>query len=186
MFSGFKTSFSLASKTGATVSSVSSGVSVWAMQTELKKLRAVSLGVLENSAQLTGELILPFSLFYLITSINTGTLPPYKRMVCGISLMGAALVLFAQTTLTTSNILLILMQILIGVSNALFQPSANAAILSCAPKQNIGMASGIMSLFRNTGIATGSVLSVTMFERYKAALLTQGADMKNAFLGAYH
>lgn len=44
MFSGFKTSFSLASKTGATVSSVSSGVSVWAMQTELKKLRAVSLG----------------------------------------------------------------------------------------------------------------------------------------------
>lgn len=44
MFSGFKTSFSLASKTGATVSSVSSGVSVWSMQTELKKLRAVSLG----------------------------------------------------------------------------------------------------------------------------------------------
>ena len=160
--------------------------SYWAMYPNTVLFPFYSQGVLENSAQLTGELILPFSLFYLITSINTGTLPPYKRMVCGISLMGAALVLFAQTTLTTSNILLILMQILIGVSNALFQPSANAAILSCAPKQNIGMASGIMSLFRNTGIATGSVLSVTMFERYKAALLTQGADMKNAFLGAYH
>ena len=160
--------------------------SYWAMYPNTVLFPFYSQGVLENSAQLTGELILPFSLFYLITSINTGTLPPYKRMICGISLMGLALVLFAQTTLTTSNILLILMQILIGVSNALFQPSANAAILSCAAKQNIGMASGIMSLFRNTGIATGSVLSVTMFERCKAALLAQGADMKNAFLGAYH
>lgn len=160
--------------------------SYWAMYPNTVLFPFYSQGVLENSAQLTGELILPFSLFYLITSINTGTLPPYKRMVCGICLMGIALALFAQTTLTTSNIILILMQILIGVSNALFQPSANAAILGCAPKQNIGMASGIMSLFRNTGIATGSVFSVMMFEHYKADLLAQGADMKNAFLGAYH
>jgi len=160
--------------------------SYWAMYPNTVLFPFYSQGVLENSAQLTGELILPFSLFYLITSINTGTLPPYKRMVCGICLMGGALVLFAQTTLTTSNILLILMQILIGVSNALFQPSANAAILGCAPKQNIGMASGIMSLFRNTGIATGSVFSVMMFEHGKADLLARGTDMKNAFLGAYH
>ncbi len=160
--------------------------SYWAMYPNTVLFPFYSQGVLENSAQLTGELILPFSLFYLITAVNTGTLPPYKRMVCGICLMGIALILFAQTTLTTANILLILMQILIGVSNALFQPSANAAILGCAPKQNIGMASGIMSLFRNTGIATGSVFSVMMFEHGKADLLARGTDMKNAFLGAYH
>ena len=70
-----------------------------------------SQGVLNNSASLTGLLILPFSLFYLITAIFTGTLSPQKRMPAGMLLLGAGLFLFSRTTGTTPLFWLVLMQI---------------------------------------------------------------------------
>lgn len=145
-----------------------------------------SQGVLENSPSLTGLLILPFSLFYLITAVSTGTLNPQKRMVAGMILLGLGLFLFSMTTLSTPLTALILMQIVMGVGNAFFQPSVNTAILNATPKDSTGMASGILSLFRNTGIAMGSVISVGIFETYKNYLAKLGTGEKEALLSSYH
>ena len=145
-----------------------------------------SQGVLDNSASLTGLLILPFSLFYLITAIFTGTLSPQKRMPFGMILLGTGLFLFSLTTGTTPLYLLVLMQIVMGVGNAFFQPSVNTAILNAAPKDSTGMASGILSLFRNTGIAMGSVVSVGIFEMRQSYVLSLGMQEKEALLEAYH
>lgn len=145
-----------------------------------------SQGVLNNSASLTGLLILPFSLFYLITAIFTGTLSPQKRMPAGMLLLGAGLFLFSRTTGTTPLFWLVLMQIVMGVGNAFFQPSVNTAILNAAPKDSTGMASGILSLFRNTGIAMGSVVSVGIFEARQSWLLSSGLEEKAALLQSYH
>ena len=145
-----------------------------------------SQGVLGNSASLTGLLILPFSLFYLMTAICTGTFPPLKRMPAGMLLLGTGLFLFSRTTAETSCFILVLMQIVMGVGNAFFQPSVNTAILNATPKENTGMASGILSLFRNTGIAMGSVVSVGIFEARKLDLLAGGAGEGEALLASYH
>ena len=145
-----------------------------------------SQGVLDNSPSLTGLLILPFSLFYLITAVSTGTLSPQKRMVAGMILLGAGLFLFSKTGLSTPAAALVLMQIVMGVGNAFFQPSVNTAILNATPKDSTGMASGILSLFRNTGIAMGSVISVGIFETYKNYLTGQGNTEKEALLSSYH
>lgn len=145
-----------------------------------------SQGVLGNSAKLTGLLILPFSLFYLVTAILTGALSPHKRMYVGMLLLGTGSFLFSNTTDVTPLYLLVLMQGLMGVGNAFFQPSTNAAILNATPKEKVGMASGILSLFRNSGIATGSVVSVALFESYKNHAIIQGATEAQALLSAYH
>ena len=145
-----------------------------------------SQGVLNNSEFLTGVLILPFSLFYLITAILTGTFNPQKRMLLGMTLLGTGLFLFSTTSLSTPLFLLILMQIVMGVGNAFFQPSVNTAILNATPKDSTGMASGILSLFRNTGIAMGSVVCVGIFETYKSYALGQGINEKEALLSSYH
>ncbi|MBR1777913.1 MAG: MFS transporter [Alphaproteobacteria bacterium] len=145
-----------------------------------------SQGVLENSAFLTGLLILPFSLFYLMTAVLTGTLSPQKRMFAGMLLLGTGLFLFSRTTETTPLFLLVLMQIVMGVGNAFFQPSVNTAILNAAPKDSTGMASGILSLFRNTGIAMGSVVSVGIFEMRRHFLSAQGIETEKALLLSYH
>ena len=145
-----------------------------------------SQGVLENSASLTGLLILPFSLFYLITAVTTGTLNPQKRMIFGMLLLGTGLLLFTTADKTTPLAALVVMQIVMGVGNAFFQPSVNTAILNATPKDSTGMASGILSLFRNTGIAVGSVISVGIFETYKNYLTDQGTAAKEALLSSYH
>lgn len=145
-----------------------------------------SQGVLENSAVLTGLLILPFSLFYLMTAVSTGTLSPQKRMFAGMALLGTGLFLFTLTGFSTPLAALVLMQIVMGVGNAFFQPSVNTAILNATPKESVGMASGVLSLFRNTGIATGSVVSVGLFEVCKNTLRSSGVAEKQAMLSAYH
>ncbi len=145
-----------------------------------------SQGVLENSAALTGLLILPFSLFYLITAILTGTLNPQKRMIVGMTLLGMGLFLFSTTTFKTPLAALILMQTVMGIGNAFFQPSVNTAILNATPKDDAGMAGGILSLFRNTGIAVGSVISVGIFETHKNYLAGKGLAEKDALLSSYH
>lgn len=145
-----------------------------------------SQGVLDNSAVLTGLLILPFSLFYLMTAVSTGTLSPQKRMFAGMALLGTGLFLFTLTGFSTPLAALVLMQIVMGVGNAFFQPSVNTAILNATPKESVGMASGVLSLFRNTGIATGSVVSVGLFEVCKNTLRSSGVAEKQAMLSAYH
>ena len=101
-------------------------------------------------------------------------------------LLGTGLFLFSRTTGTTPLFWLVLMQIVMGVGNAFFQPSVNTAILNAAPKDSTGMASGILSLFHNTGIAMGSVVSVGIFEARQSWLLSVGIAEKTALLQSYH
>lgn len=142
--------------------------------------------VLGNSPTLTGLLILPFSLFYLITAVTTGAFPPKKRMFFGMFLLGSGLFAFTFAGMTAAVWSLVLMQIAMGVGNAFFQPSVNTVILNATPKDCAGMASGVLSLFRNTGIAMGSVVSVGLYETYRTRALIGGADIRTASLSAYH
>lgn len=145
-----------------------------------------SQGVLDNSPFVTGLLILPFSLFYLICAISTGTLNPQKRMIAGITLLGFGSFLFSTTGMSTPLAVLVLMQIVMGIGNAFFQPSVNTAILNATPADSTGMASGVLSLFRNTGIAVGGVVSVGIFETYKNYLTGLGSAEREALLLSYH
>ncbi len=142
--------------------------------------------VLGNSPTLTGLLILPFSLFYLITAVTTGAFSPKKRMFFGMFLLGSGLFAFTFAGMTAAVWALVLMQIVMGVGNAFFQPSVNTVILNATPKDCAGMASGVLSLFRNTGIAMGSVVSVGLYETYRTRALIGGADIRTASLSAYH
>lgn len=161
-------------------------LSYLAMYTNTILFPFYSQGVLGNSASLTGLLILPFSLFYLLTAISTGTFSAFKKMLLGMTLMAVGLFLFSKTNLLTPLYFLVLMQIVMGVGNAFFQPSVNTAILNSVPKENTGTASGVLSLFRNTGIAIGGVVSVGIFEARQSYLLLLGIDKKEALLQSYH
>lgn len=142
-------------------------------------------GALHLSAKTTGEMIFPFSLSYLITAINTGSFSPRKRMFFGMILLAAGLFGFSQSGLETSSIYLITMQIIMGIGNGLFQPSANTAIMNAVGTEQAGTAGGVLSLSRNTGIAVGSVLSVAMFEAVKNSAAAK-TGVENAVLSAYH
>ena len=128
----------------------------------------------------------PLNLKWMANGSLCGLVSPQKRMIAGMILLGAGLFLFSRTGLSTPAAALVLMQIVMGVGNAFFQPSVNTAILNATPKDSTGMASGILSLFRNTGIAMGSVISVGIFETYKNYLTEQGNTEKEALLSSYH
>jgi len=77
-------------------------------------------------------------------------------------------------------------QALIGAGSGCYQPSVNALIVSVAPMGKMGIASGILAMFRNVGMLLGITISVSIFDFIKQTALKSGLDETSAFIQGYH
>ena len=74
--------------------------------------------------------------------------------------------------------------IIMGIGNGCFQSPSNTAIMTSVRTEEIGIASGILSLSRNMGNILGVAITITLFENFRNLFLTSGHE--TAFLNAYH
>ncbi len=79
---------------------------------------------------------------------------------------------------------LILAQIVLGIGNALFQSPTNTDAMNNVKRSQVGSASGLLSLSRNTGILFGLVCSVLIFEKTSySGVIHNTVQNSNLFLG---
>ncbi len=105
----------------------------------------------------------------------------------GISVIGLTLVVVGCLTLSTLNegvgpIGFVLRLLPIGLGLGMFQSPNNSAIMGAAPKNRLGVASGLLSLSRTLGQTTGLPLMGAMFTALVVATstLATGADVTSA------
>ncbi len=146
--------------------------------------------VLGESSLMTAVLILPFSVMFMITALLNGKMTKKLHssilMTTGTILIILGYILFTTTgdTLTYWNI--IIAQGLIGAGSGCYQPSVNALIVSVAPIGKMGIASGILAMFRNVGMLLGITISVSIFDYVKNMNLQKGLSETQSFIAGYH
>ena len=99
-------------------------------------------------------------------------------------ILGYLIFLTVDDKLRILNI--IIAQGLIGAGSGCYQPSVNALIVSVAPMGKMGIASGILAMFRNVGMLLGITISVTIFDIVKNNMLLGGFDYTKSFIKGYH
>ena len=52
---------------------------------------------------------------------------------------------------------------MLGMGNAIFQSPNSSSVMGCVPRAELGVASGMNSLFRNLGMVSGTTFSVLIF-----------------------
>ncbi len=115
----------------------------------------------------------------------------------GISMAGLTVVLLGCLTMSTLSqettpLGLMLRLAPIGMGFGLFQSPNNSAIMGTAPRERLGIASGLLSLSRTLGQSTGLPLMGVIFSAFVAAheTLPAGADITTAspaaLTGAIH
>lgn len=146
--------------------------------------------VLGQTPLMTAVLILPFSIMFMIMALLNGKLTKKLHssilMTTGTILIVLGYILFTTTTdkLTYWNIFIA--QALIGAGSGCYQPSVNALIVSIAPMGKMGIASGILAMFRNVGMLLGIAISVSIFDCIKDSALLKGFSETQAFIQGYH
>jgi hypothetical protein len=85
------------------------------------------------------------------------------RIVASIGLLIQMVVLLMLSRLTTTTTLLQvgIIEALYGVGSGFFWPANTSAIMSSAPPESYGVASGIMNTFRNSGMVMSFALALT-------------------------
>ncbi len=146
--------------------------------------------VLNLSALMTAVLILPFSIMFMVLALLNGKMT--KKLHSSILMTtGTILIIMGYIVFSTVNESLvywniIIAQALIGAGSGCYQPSVNALIVSVAPMGKMGIASGILAMFRNVGMLLGITISVSIFDFYKKTGLIQGLNETQAFIKGYH
>lgn len=146
--------------------------------------------ILNLSPLRTAALILPFSIMFMIMALLNGKMSKKLHssilMTTGTILIILGYILFSTVGdhLTYWNILIA--QALIGAGSGCYQPSVNALIVSIAPMGKMGIASGILAMFRNVGMLLGITISVSIFDFVKNSSIKLGLDSTSAFLNGYH
>ncbi len=146
--------------------------------------------ILKQSPVITAVLILPFSIMFMIMALLNGKLTKKLHssilMTTGTILIVLGYMLFTtiDDKLTYWNI--IIAQALIGAGSGCYQPSVNALIVSVAPIGKMGIASGILAMFRNVGMLLGITISISIFDFAKNLSLKEGANEVVAFIQGYH
>ena len=74
--------------------------------------------------------------------------------------------------------------IIMGIGNGLFQSPSNNAIITSVKTNELGVASGILSLSRNLGNILGVAITITLFESFRTLFSNRGEQA--AFLQSYH
>lgn len=146
--------------------------------------------ILKYNALITGLLILPYS-------IASSAVAPFAGAYAGkhgsrnLTIIGPliyilALIIFTTFNTTTQMWEIILASIIMGIGNGCFQSPSNTAIITSVKKEELGLASGILSLSRNLGNILGVAITITLFDSFKTMLLHDGIAYQNAFLTSYH
>lgn len=146
--------------------------------------------ILKYNALITGLLILPYS-------IASSAVAPFAGAYAGkngsraLTIIGPliyilALVIFTSFNVKTQMWEIILASIIMGIGNGCFQSPSNTAIITSVKKEELGIASGILSLSRNLGNILGVAITITLFESFRSMLLEQGMVYQKAFLNSYH
>lgn len=146
--------------------------------------------IVKYNAFLTGLLILPYS-------IASSAIAPFAGSYAGkngsrtLTTVGPAiyiisLIIFATFTPNTPMWEIILASVIMGIGNGCFQSPSNTAIITCVKKEELGIASGILSLSRNLGNILGVAITITLFDSFKNLFIHDGLTYVKAFLNSYH
>ena len=146
--------------------------------------------IIKYNAFITGLLILPYS-------IASSTIAPFAGSFSGkhgshiLTKIGPciyiiALIIFTTFNTTTPAWEIILTSFIMGVGNGLFQSPSNNAIITSVPKEELGVASGILSLSRNLGNILGVAITITLFDHFKTSQIATGINYQHAFLNSFH
>lgn len=148
------------------------------------------LEIIKYNAFLTGLLILPYS-------VASSAVAPFAGSYCGkhgsraLTIIGPsiyilALIIFTTFTPKVPAWEIILASVIMGIGNGCFQSPSNNAIITSVGHENLGIASGILSLSRNLGNILGVAVTITLFDSFRNHFLSNGAVYENAFLKSYH
>lgn len=99
----------------------------------------------------------------------------------GIGTIALALALLSRLSLTASAADVASRLFLVGAGNGLFASPNSSAIMGAVPLQRLGIASGMISTVRTTGMVTGMAIAGAVVASQRAQLLAAGADPSLAF-----
>ena len=145
-------------------------------------------GVLQYNAFITGLLILPYSLASSVIAPFAGGFAG-KHGSRDLTRIGPciyiiALLIFITFNTDTKMWEIVFASILMGIGNGLFQSPSNTAIITSVKKEELGIASGILSLSRNLGNILGVAITITLFESFRNIYKNFGEIP--SFVAAYH
>lgn len=146
--------------------------------------------VVKYNAFLTGLLILPYS-------VASSAVAPFAGSYAGkngsrtLTIIGPMIYILALVIFTTFNTVtpmweIVLASVIMGIGNGCFQSPSNNAIITCVNKDELGIASGILSLSRNLGNILGVAITITLFDSFRKLLTEDGIVYEQAFLTSYH
>jgi len=149
-------------------------------------LLVIFFETLENySASLTGLLIIPFELSFLVFGVLGGRISDKKGFemptITGLLLAGAALLMLSRISATTSPAYVITATILLGIGAGLFVAPNTSSIMVSVPPERRGVASAIRTLSFNIGflislnIAVISLVQVISYETATRLIIVEGA-----------
>ena len=122
-------------------------------------------GIQGLSALQSAYLIIPFALASAVMGPIGGVMTDRfgfrKISALGVVVTAAALLMFAQLTVSSTLFQIGLIETVAGVGLAFFWPSNTAAIMASTPPAKYGVGSGAMNTFRNTGAILRFALSLT-------------------------
>lgn len=146
--------------------------------------------ILKLNPLVTGLLILPFSVTLSVIAPLSGKIAgkygSKYLTIAGPIVMIIALLIFSTFDTNTKIWEIIVASGVMGIGNGLFQSPSNTAIITSAPKNELGVASGILALSRNMGNILGVALTITLFEAFKSDFMAGGMIYSDAFLKSYH
>ena len=145
-------------------------------------------GILKYDAFTTGLLILPYS-------VASAAVAPFAGAYSGVhgskiltrigpSVYILALLIFTTFGLETKMWQIVGASVIMGIGNGLFQSPSNNAIITSVKTNELGVASGILSLSRNLGNILGVAITITLFESFREIFAHNG--YQTAFLQSYH
>ncbi len=144
--------------------------------------------MLKFNAFYTGLLILPYSVASSIVAPFAGSYAGKhgSKLLTRIGpvVYIVSLLIFTTFNMNTKPIEVVLTSILMGIGNGLFQSPSNTAIMTSVASQEVGIASGILSLARNMGNILGVAITITLFESFRNIFSSYG--YQTAFFKAYH
>ena len=145
-------------------------------------------GILKYDAFTTGLLILPYS-------FASASVAPFAGAYSGkhgskiLTRVGPcvyiiALIIFTTFGLNTKMWHVVAASIIMGIGNGLFQSPSNNAIITSVKTNELGVASGILSLSRNLGNILGVAITITLFETFRVYFSNYAPQI--SFLKSYH
>jgi EmrB/QacA subfamily drug resistance transporter len=146
--------------------------------------------VVKYNAFLTGLLVLPYSIASSAVAPFAGSYSgkhgSQTLTLIGPSIYILALIIFTTFNTTTPMWEIVLASVIMGIGNGCFQSPSNNAIITSVRKEELGIASGILSLARNLGNILGVAITITLFDSFRNMFSESGKVYADAFLSSYH